>query len=63
MTYTLKHPRAIVGSTGSAFCVHFTVNKNTVDIVDHVKGGIGGTFTLEKAREYYKKLIKQGYVK
>jgi len=61
VTHTLYHPRRPTGSTGSAFAIHFTPKGNEVEIVNHVKGGIGANFPIKAARIYYKEKLKEGY--
>jgi hypothetical protein len=59
--HTLYHPSRPTGSTGSAFAIHFTPKGDEVEIVDHVKGGMGAIFPIKAARIYYKEKLKEGY--
>lgn len=63
MTYTLTLARGPI----LAGTVHFTTNANgTVDVWEtsfNTDGGTGGEFTVEKAREYYRKLLQGGWKK
>ena len=61
VTHTLYHPRRPTGSTGSAFAIHFTPKGDEVEIVNHVKGGMGAIFPIKTARIYYKERLKEGY--
>lgn len=61
VTHTLYHPRRPTGSTGSAFAIHFIPKGDEVEIVNHVKGGIGANFPIKAARIYYKEKLKEGY--
>lgn len=60
-TFTLYHPRKPAGAVGSAFAIHFTHKGDEVEIVNHVKGGIGAIFPIKAARIYYKEKLKEGY--
>jgi len=62
-TFALISPRAPDTNQDSGFTVQFTPTAEGVDIVDWVLGGIGGTFTVDKARKYYKDKLEQGYTK
>lgn len=62
--HKLFHPRASHTALGDAFSIRFTPKSDkTVDIIDHVKGGIGGNFSIEAARHYYRSKLKEGYTK
>ena len=62
--FKLRHPRAPSNAQGSSHAVYFNVvGGDRVEICDCVKGGIGGTFSLEKARDYYAKKLGEGYTK
>jgi hypothetical protein len=63
-TYSLYHPRmSNPARRGDAFSVVFELIGEKVQITDFVKGGIGGMFYIEIAREYYKKKLEEGYTK
>jgi hypothetical protein len=63
MTHTLTLPRGTI-LAGTA---HFTTNPDgTVDVWEmssNTGGGMGGKFTVEKAREHYRKLAQGGWKK
>ena len=62
-TYTLTLTRGTI-LAGTA---HFTTNADgTVDVWEtsyNTDGGLGGNFTVEKAREHYRKLLHGGWKK
>ena len=62
-TFTLYHPRKPAGAAGSAFAIHFTPKGDEVEIVNHVKGGMGAIFPIKAARIYFKEKLKEGYTK
>lgn len=60
--HTLYSPLRPVGSTGSAFAVHFTPNEDEVEIMNH-NIDMGCSMPIATARIYYKSLLDKGYTK